>query len=64
MPIVVGETAQTIALAQALSERGILAPAIRPPTVPQGTARLRLSVTARHTDAHIDALLAALRASV
>ena len=62
VPVMVGQTAQALALARALVEREILAPAIRPPTVPQGTARIRLSVTARHTDAHVDALLAALRA--
>ena len=61
MPIRVGQTLQALQLARQLWDRGIWAPAIRPPTVPEGTARLRLSVTALHTDAHIDALAAALR---
>jgi len=63
VPLVVGESARALALASRLQERGIWAPAIRPPTVPKGTARLRLSVTALHTDAHIDALIAALQAT-
>lgn len=61
VPVVVGETERAVGLSEHLWERGIWAPAIRPPTVPRGTARLRLSVTALHTDAHIDALVAALR---
>lgn len=60
MPAIVGGTRQALALAQALRDRGIWAPAIRPPTVPAGTARLRLSVTAHHTTEQIDALVDAL----
>ena len=45
-----------------LREQGILAKAIRPPTVPQGTSRIRFALTSAHTEAHIDAALAALRA--
>ena len=59
-PVVIGPANQTVALAQRLWERGILAPAIRPPTVPEGAARIRLSVTALHTEAQINALVAAL----
>jgi len=50
IPVRVGYNAKALALAQRLRENGILAVAIRPPTVPQGTARLRLSVTLAHTD--------------
>ncbi|MBI2495457.1 MAG: aminotransferase class I/II-fold pyridoxal phosphate-dependent enzyme, partial [Candidatus Omnitrophica bacterium] len=64
VPFVVGEARQALELAQALWERGIWAPAIRPPTVPEGTARLRLNVTALHTEAQIDALAGALRSQV
>jgi 8-amino-7-oxononanoate synthase len=46
-----------LSLGKALRESGIFATAIRPPTVPAGTARLRLAVTAAHTDADVDALL-------
>jgi 8-amino-7-oxononanoate synthase len=45
--------------AAALLERGVLAHAIRPPTVPVGTARLRVTPMATHTDAHIDRAVAA-----
>ena len=50
-----------ILLSRALWERDMWAPAIRPPTVPEGTARLRLGVTALHTEAHVDELVNALR---
>jgi 8-amino-7-oxononanoate synthase len=59
-PLVLGEAAAAVALSQALWDRGIFVPAIRPPTVPQGTARLRVSFSAAHTDDDVDALLAAL----
>jgi 8-amino-7-oxononanoate synthase len=49
IPIVVGENAKALALAERLRASGILAVAIRPPTVPQGSARLRLSVTLDHS---------------
>jgi 7-keto-8-aminopelargonate synthetase-like enzyme len=44
----VGENGAALRLAETLRERGILATAVRPPTVPAGTARLRLSVTLAH----------------
>jgi 8-amino-7-oxononanoate synthase len=59
-PLVLGEAAAAVALSRALWDRGIFVPAIRPPTVPQGTARLRVSFSAAHTDDDVDALLAAL----
>ena len=48
-PLVVGANSAALDLAAALSERGILMPAIRPPTVPEGTARLRISLSAAHS---------------
>jgi 8-amino-7-oxononanoate synthase len=60
VPIVIGDDARTVAIGRALRERGLLVGAIRPPTVPDGTARLRLSCSAAHTDAQIDHLLAEL----
>lgn len=59
-PICIGSAERAMALSQALNERGFWVGAIRPPTVPAGTARLRLTVTAGHEDQDIDALLNAL----
>ncbi|HYA43504.1 MAG TPA: 8-amino-7-oxononanoate synthase [Syntrophobacteraceae bacterium] len=50
VPVLIGENAKTLAVAQRLRSKGILAVAIRPPTVPDGTARLRLSITLDHSD--------------
>ena len=63
-PIIVGDTARALTLARSLWDRGIWAPAIRPPSVPAGAARIRLSVTALHTEAQVDALVKALRESI
>lgn len=60
-PLIVGANDATLALSAQLQARGIWAPAIRPPTVPKGGARLRISLSAAHTEADVDALLAALR---
>lgn len=60
-PLVIGAVHATLALSAALWEQGIYVPAIRPPTVPEGTARLRISLSAAHTADDIDALLQALR---
>ena len=49
IPIMVGENSKTLAISSKLREQGIIGVAIRPPTVPQGTARIRLSVTLAHT---------------
>ena len=53
VPVVVGEAAVAVALSRALLERDVLVTAIRPPTVPVGTSRLRATVMATHTDAHL-----------
>ncbi len=59
-PVVIGGNDETLRVAEALLTKGIWAPAIRPPTVPKGEARLRISLSAAHSEAHVDALLAAL----
>jgi 8-amino-7-oxononanoate synthase len=61
VPVVLGTEERAMSVAGALLERGIYAPAIRPPTVPPGTARLRLSVRADHPPEHIDRVLRELR---
>ncbi len=61
-PLIVGGNAEVMRLAAALEARGLRVPGIRPPTVPQGEARLRITLCATHTAADVDALLAALEA--
>ncbi|EHQ52500.1 8-amino-7-oxononanoate synthase [Ectothiorhodospira sp. PHS-1] len=61
-PLLVGDAAAAMALSEGLLARGLLVPAIRPPTVPVGTARLRVTLSAAHTPAHVDRLLEGLRA--
>lgn len=63
LPVVVGDRDAAVALDDRLREAGILAPAIRPPTVPEGTSRVRLAPQATHTDAEIDRCLAAFEAA-
>lgn len=60
-PIIIGENEETLRVAEALYAQGIWVPAIRPPTVPRGTARLRVSLSAAHTVAQVDRLVDALR---
>lgn len=57
IPIMVGEEAETLAFSQWLAQNHILAVAIRPPTVPAGASRIRLSLSAIHDRFHIDRLL-------
>ena len=61
-PIVVGDNHEALALAEALFQRGLWVPAIRPPTVPKGTARLRVTLSAAHSEAQMAQLLDALKA--
>jgi 8-amino-7-oxononanoate synthase len=61
-PLLVGDNARALQLAQQLEARGVLVVAIRPPTVPEGSARLRITFSASHTIADVDALLDALAA--
>ena len=59
-PLLVGATEAAMRVADALLARGLLVPAIRPPTVPEGSARLRISLSAGHEPAQIDKLVRAL----
>ena len=60
IPVVIGESEATVRVGAELRERGILVGAVRPPTVPMGTSRLRVTISAAHSDDDIDRLLTAL----
>jgi 8-amino-7-oxononanoate synthase len=62
-PLIIGGNAEVMRLAAALERRGLRVPGIRPPTVPAGEARLRITLCATHTDADVERLLSALEAS-
>lgn len=59
-PLLIGGNAEALAVMDGLREQGIWVPAIRPPTVPEGTSRLRIALSAAHTDDHIHRLVQAL----
>ena len=59
-PLLVGDNNAAVALSEGLRTRGIWVPAIRPPTVPQGTARLRISLSAAHSGQDVAQLISAL----
>jgi 8-amino-7-oxononanoate synthase len=61
VPVLIKDTKAALALSAALFEKGFFVQAIRPPTVPKGTARLRLTVTAEHTHGDVELLLEAMR---
>ncbi len=61
-PLVIGENQQALNLSEELRARGMWVAAIRPPTVPQGTARLRITLSAAHTEGDVEQLLEALHA--
>jgi 8-amino-7-oxononanoate synthase len=61
-PVLLGGEAAALAASHALQDAGIFVPAIRPPTVPAGTSRLRITFSAAHTDSDLDRLLEALAA--
>jgi 8-amino-7-oxononanoate synthase len=62
IPVILGSADNALAAAALLRDRAIYVPAIRPPTVPPNSARLRISLMSSHTDAHIEQLLDAMRA--
>ncbi|MDR3512076.1 MAG: 8-amino-7-oxononanoate synthase [Caulobacteraceae bacterium] len=61
VPVVIGEASAALQASRALEDQGFLVVAIRPPTVPAGTARLRVAFTAGHDDADVAGLAAAVR---
>ncbi len=62
LPVILGDARRAVAVSRRLEGEGLLVPAIRPPSVLEGTSRLRISLTAGHTAADVEKLLAALRA--
>jgi 8-amino-7-oxononanoate synthase len=64
VPVIVGETDAALAASEVLRDEGFLVVAIRPPTVPAGTARLRFAFTAQHPDADIERLADVVRRRV
>lgn len=62
VPVVLGSERRALAASASLLHQGLWVPAIRPPTVPEGTSRLRVTLSAAHTDADVGRLVAALGA--
>ncbi len=60
VPVILGDEHRTLAVAKALENRGILGIAIRPPTVPKGTSRIRFALSSAHSEADIDRLIQAV----
>jgi 7-keto-8-aminopelargonate synthetase-like enzyme len=60
LPVILGSDTQALAAAARLRQAGLFVPAIRPPTVPEGTARLRITFSSEHTPAEVEILARAL----
>lgn len=63
LPVIIGEAGQTMALAEAVLQHGVFAHGIRPPTVPEGTSRIRATPMATHTQEHLSRTLDAFAAA-
>jgi glycine C-acetyltransferase/8-amino-7-oxononanoate synthase len=61
VPVLIGQADQALRLAERLLQLGVFAPAIRPPTVPEGTSRIRTTLSSEHRPEHLDQALAAFR---
>jgi 8-amino-7-oxononanoate synthase len=61
-PLVVGDARRALDMSEKLRQQGLLIGAIRPPTVPAGTSRLRITLSAGHSEAQVDRLLEQLAA--
>jgi 8-amino-7-oxononanoate synthase len=59
-PLLIGSSHEAVSVSESLRRRGFLVPAIRPPTVPKGTARLRISLSAAHSVDDVHSLADAL----
>ena len=60
IPVIIGDTEKTIKISKALLDKGIMIPAIRPPTVPHNTSRLRITIMSSHTEQELGMLASAL----
>ena len=63
LPVIIGEAGETMAVAEAILQRGVFAHGIRPPTVPEGTSRIRVTPMATHTSEHLSRTLDAFAAA-
>ena len=63
LPVIIGEARETMAVAEAILQRGVFAHGIRPPTVPEGTSRIRVTPMATHTSEHLSRTLDAFAAA-
>jgi 7-keto-8-aminopelargonate synthetase-like enzyme len=61
VPVIVGDDQEVMAWTRRLLERGVYVQGVRPPTVPEGTARLRIAISAAHSESDVSQLLDALR---
>jgi len=57
IPVILGSESKAIEISEKLQQNGLLVPAIRPPTVPRGTSRLRITLSCEHTDQQVERLL-------
>jgi len=64
VPLVIGDAGETVAASERALERGVFAQGIRPPTVPEGTSRLRLAVMASHTKSELREAAGVLAAAI
>ena len=64
IPVIIGEESSALRASEELLKRGLLIPAVRPPTVPKGSSRLRVTLSSDHTDQEIERLLSGLEAVV
>ncbi|MCP9449425.1 MAG: 8-amino-7-oxononanoate synthase [Nitrospira sp.] len=63
LPVLIGDAATALAFAEQLLAHGVYAPAVRPPTVPHGTSRIRVTVTSEHTASHLEEALRAFESA-
>ncbi len=63
IPVLIGDAEPALAFARMLRENGVFTPAVRPPSVPHGMCRIRVTIMAKHTAGHIDKALSAFRAA-